>query len=279
MSYGKNSGLSTGTSGSPQETFENTEASHKARENEHQLYLEVELPKTSPIPIPKDASITETHKKADYDQVSYRWKDSDYSYEARCHIHTPNALEYSRKTWVISRKRLGIGTGKNHRPKICDVLIDRKGCVAYEHWQEAQIARRLGKGPKEQNELLDNGIGKLKNNATFYKGFEDEPEIELYLFEEPKFNIHIWEGYFHDIFGKPPLDGKGWSGFTYDYQHEERTYKSQKVKIDITEYLNDLYIYSDRNFQFVETYECYKLLYDFLEYAKSENKTVIVNWW
>jgi len=39
-------------------------------------------------------------------------------------------------------------------------------------------------------------IGKLKNNTVFYEGFEDEPDIELYLSESPDFNIHIWDGYF-----------------------------------------------------------------------------------
>lgn len=33
--------------------------------------------------------------------------------------------------------------------------------------------------------------------------------------------IHIWEGYFDDIFDSPSLDGKGWKGFTRDYHQLE----------------------------------------------------------
>lgn len=122
-------------------------------------------------------------------------------------------------------------------------------------------------------------IGKLKNNTEFYEGFEDEPEIELYLSESPDFNIHIWDGYFLDIFGSPAMDGKGWNGFTRDYNQMERTYENQGVKVDIEEYLNDLCIYKNKDFEHDETIGCYNLLYAFLEYAKSNNKTVIVNWW
>lgn len=40
-------------------------------------------------------------------------------------------------------------------------------------------------------------IGNLKNNYTFYEGYEDEDEIVLYI--ETDEAIHIWEGYFDDI--------------------------------------------------------------------------------
>ena len=122
-------------------------------------------------------------------------------------------------------------------------------------------------------------IGKLKNNTVFYEGFEDEPEIELYLSESPDFNIHIWDGYFFDIFGSPTMDGKGWNGFTRDFQQLERTYEEKDVVIDVNEYLNDLHIYDKRTFDFEETRECYELLCHFLEYAKENGKTVKVNWW
>ena len=39
-------------------------------------------------------------------------------------------------------------------------------------------------------------IKKIINNSTFYEGFEDEPEIELYLSESPDFIVHIWIGHF-----------------------------------------------------------------------------------
>lgn len=121
-------------------------------------------------------------------------------------------------------------------------------------------------------------IGKLINNDLFYKGFEDEPEIELFIEEHPKYNIHIWDGYISDIFGDPIFDGNEWTGFTRDFQQEVNTYGEKDVKINIDEYLNDLYIYKERVFRFEETRDCYDLLCAFLEYAKQEGKTVKVNW-
>ena len=53
-------------------------------------------------------------------------------------------------------------------------------------------------------------IGNLKNNFTFYEGYEDESEIVLCIEKDEA--IHIWEGYFDDIFDSPSLDGKGWKG-------------------------------------------------------------------
>ena len=41
-------------------------------------------------------------------------------------------------------------------------------------------------------------IRNLNNNYTFYEGYEDENEIVLYI--ETDEAIHIWEGYFGDIF-------------------------------------------------------------------------------
>lgn len=122
-------------------------------------------------------------------------------------------------------------------------------------------------------------IGKLNNNTEFYDGFEDEHEIELYITDNPEINIHIWEGYFGDIFRHPSFDGNGWNGFTRDYQQLERTYEEKNVTIDIVEYLTDLYIYRDNTFEYDDTRKCYNLLCDFLEYAKENGKTVKVNWW
>ena len=43
-------------------------------------------------------------------------------------------------------------------------------------------------------------IGNLKNNFTFYDGYEDESEIVLCIEKEE--TVHIWEGYFDDIFDR-----------------------------------------------------------------------------
>lgn len=49
-------------------------------------------------------------------------------------------------------------------------------------------------------------IGNLKNDFAFYEGYEDESEIVLCIEKDEA--IHIWEGYFDDIFDSPSLDGK-----------------------------------------------------------------------
>lgn len=61
------------------------------------------------------------------------------------------------------------------------------------------------------------GIGKIIDNDTFYEGYEGEPQIVLSLADMEV--LHIWEGYFEDIYGAPALDGKGWNGFTRDYAY------------------------------------------------------------
>ncbi len=121
--------------------------------------------------------------------------------------------------------------------------------------------------------------GKLVNNTTFYDGFEDEPEIEIFIAENTNFNIHIWVGYISDIYDKPIFDGNEWKGFTRDYQQEIGTYEKEDVTIDTAEYYEDLLNYKDKDFRFEETRECYELLCSFIEYAKENGKTVKVNWW
>ncbi len=64
------------------------------------------------------------------------------------------------------------------------------------------------------------GIGNLKNNYTFYEGFEGETEIILSILDHKEYNIHIWDGYIDEFFSNAPLNQKEWSGFTKDYQED-----------------------------------------------------------
>lgn len=61
-------------------------------------------------------------------------------------------------------------------------------------------------------------IGKLENNASFYEGYEDEPEVFLSIKDMPELCVHIWDGYFEDIFSDPHVGINGWTGFTRNYQ-------------------------------------------------------------
>ena len=120
-------------------------------------------------------------------------------------------------------------------------------------------------------------IGKLKGNTKFYDGFEEDTEVVLSYVDNPVYNIHIYEGFFYDFFGKPALDGNGWSGFTRDYNQMERTFGgSEYIVSDVREYLNDLLSYSDKKFEYEAVSECYDLLRDFLMYALESNNRILV---
>ncbi len=53
--------------------------------------------------------------KNGYEQISYKWKDGDYKYEARWHTRTPDAPENQGRTWVIERVKPGNGGVKPSR--------------------------------------------------------------------------------------------------------------------------------------------------------------------
>ena len=44
-------------------------------------------------------------------------------------------------------------------------------------------------------------VGRTNDNFTFYEGYEGEPEIVLSLPNHEA--VHIWEGYFDDIYNTP----------------------------------------------------------------------------
>ena len=120
-------------------------------------------------------------------------------------------------------------------------------------------------------------IGKT-DNYTFFEGYEDEPEIELSSNNQDMETLHIWDGFFWDLFGDPSLDGKGWNGFTRDYNQCEGAFgdDSEAVISDIDEYINDLKIYENREFKFSNTRDVYNLLLSWLNKAKATGSTVTV---
>ncbi|MCD7828461.1 MAG: hypothetical protein LUG85_08010 [Clostridiales bacterium] len=115
------------------------------------------------------------------------------------------------------------------------------------------------------------------NNIDFYKGFEGEPKIELKIIEDSNLALHIWDGYFCDIFSNPVFHEKGRTGFTKDYQEGVRTYDNEGTLINIPEYLSDLRTYRGNRFEIAETSKCLDLICDFLEYAEKQNYTVLVS--
>ena len=120
-------------------------------------------------------------------------------------------------------------------------------------------------------------IGKT-DNYTFFEGYEDEPEIELSSNNQDMETLHIWDGFFWDLFGDPSLDGKGWNGFTRDYNQFEGAFgdDSEAVISDIDEYIDDLKIYENRKFDYKETRDVHNLLLSWLNRAKATGSTVTV---
>lgn len=110
-------------------------------------------------------------------------------------------------------------------------------------------------------------IGNPKNNCTYYEGYEGETEIILCL--EGVQTLHIWEGYFDDIYDTPSLDGKGWKGFTRDYHQLEGIFsdKCGWFEMNPTEYLEDLMLYKEKTFDFDETADVFNLIASLFEKA------------
>ena len=117
-------------------------------------------------------------------------------------------------------------------------------------------------------------IGNLKNNYTYYEGYEDEGKIVLCI--EADQAIHIWEGYFDDIYDTPTLDGNGWKGFTRDYHQFEGVFSEDGgiTEINPSEYLEDLMLYNEKSFEFEETTEVFNLMVSFLEEAIKQGVNV-----
>lgn len=124
-------------------------------------------------------------------------------------------------------------------------------------------------------------IEELKNNTEFADTL-DGMDIELRYAEASEFRLLFDQMYFSDIFGEPDLSGKGWSGFTRDWQQLERTfcvdYYDPKPVPDLDEYLNDLYTYKNRmeNYEDPDSRKVYQLVCRFLEYARENGWTVTV---
>ena len=141
-----------GTSAGDGLNFGNT----KGSQSNHNDYIKKELPKGSPIKIPSDATVKE-EKKDGYDQVKYTWKRGDYSYTSRWHTRTPNAPKEQGNSWVVERKKSGVGYGKNARPKQEEVLVGKNKWISKQDWKNAIMARKKGTLTQQQKEWLDNG--------------------------------------------------------------------------------------------------------------------------
>ena len=116
--------------------------------------------------------------------------------------------------------------------------------------------------------------GKINDNYTFYDGYEGEAKIVLSF--QGNQTVHIWKGYFDDIFDTPPLDGNGWRGFTRDYHQIEGIFSENEKVVELcpAEYLADLLLYKNKDFDFEETTQVVELMISLFENS-IENKLVV----
>lgn len=117
------------------------------------------------------------------------------------------------------------------------------------------------------------------NNTIFYDGYEGEGKIILSLSAAKNtISIHVWDGYFEEIFGNPTAANDGWAGFTKDYQESVRTFDNEEyiASSTVSEYLSDLKNYENRIFSYPEAKDCLMLLIHFFEEAMSLSSAVTI---
>ena len=113
--------------------------------------------------------------------------------------------------------------------------------------------------------------------------YDGEPDLTLTIKEYPDLYLHIWDGYFDNIFHKNfRTNGIYWAGFTRDNQEFIRTFSDEVVEIEnLDEYITDLLLYKDLDFEkncYSETKEVYNDILDFLTFAKQNGLTVIAQY-
>jgi len=122
------------------------------------------------------------------------------------------------------------------------------------------------------------GTGKIKDNYKFYKGYEEEPEIRISTPDKKIEILHIWDGFFCDIFREPPLDGLGWHGFTRDFHQFEGVFSDDEFAriTNLQEYLEDLKYYENKKFKYKQTREVYELLCSWFEDVIKKGYTEVI---
>ena len=89
-------------------------------------------------------------------------------------------------------------------------------------------------------------IEELKNN-TEYADTYDGMDIEMTYAEKPEFRLLFDKCYFSNIFGEPDLSGKGWNGFTRDWQQMERAFSMILLSISLAWHVSlSCFSYSER---------------------------------
>ena len=124
-----------------------------------------------------------------------------------------------------------------------------------------------------------NNIERFFQNEKWYdERFYGENEITLSIKENPNLYLHIWDGYLNFILDDVRMLKDRWIGFTRDNQEFIRTFSGDVVEIEnLDEYITDLLLYKGKKLD-EEDSEVYKLILDFLYFAKENNLTVLAEY-
>ena len=107
----------------------------------------------APIAIPESAAAKAKSMKDGYEQITYKWNDESYKYEVRWHTRTSGAPISQGNTWVIQRRKPGMGRNKPYS----EFLISPHQWIEGYKWYDAIAARRDGISTLEQESILDRG--------------------------------------------------------------------------------------------------------------------------
>lgn len=113
--------------------------------------------------------------------------------------------------------------------------------------------------------------GQIKNDFTYYKGFEGEGEV---TFIYAGLCLHVWDGYIFQIVGKPLLDGKGWYGMTRDYNQLEGPWDEDEADVDAVEYLQDLKHYQGKQLETAQAEQVLSRLIELFRQAAAQHAYV-----
>lgn len=120
-----------------------------------------------------------------------------------------------------------------------------------------------------------------KINKKYYEGYEDYDYVAFKLKEQQDTALVLWDGYIDSMLENQ----KEWkSGLSLDWCEESGPYESREEDVEVSaeSYLNDLKgldaeLFSERLFTKDEVAEAYKSIIDFVQYAKENNLTLLVN--
>ena len=120
-----------------------------------------------------------------------------------------------------------------------------------------------------------------KINKKYYEGYEDYDYVAFKLKEQQDTALVLWDGYIDSMLENQ----KEWkTGLSLDWCEESGPYESREEDVEVSaeSYLNDLKgldaeLFSERLFTKDEVAEAYKSIIDFVQYAKENNLTLLVN--